>query len=76
MHSPEPVFRKLTNTVDVHLSYQGVPGTIAVDAELSTPSGWHSTVPLAEPVNFTSDQYLSSVTLDLNSLEQYVVVTK
>jgi hypothetical protein len=70
VHSPEPVFRKLTNTVDVHLSYQGVPGTIAVDAELSTPSGWHSTVPLAEPVNFTSDQYLSSVTLDLNSLDE------
>ena len=64
VHSPEPVFRKLTNTVDVHLSYQGVPGTIAVDAELSTPSGWHSTVPLAPPATFTADEYLSSVTLD------------
>jgi signal peptidase I len=41
--SPDPVFRRLTNIVDLHLSYQGSPGSVTVNAELSTPSGWIST---------------------------------
>jgi hypothetical protein len=47
-HSPDPVFRKLTDTVDVHSTYHGEPGGITVAAELATPQGWHSTVPLAD----------------------------
>ena len=68
VHSPDPVFRKLTNTVDVQMAYVGDPGSITVNAELSTPSGWHSTVPLSGPTDIPN-VYASSVTLDLNALD-------
>ncbi|MGJ9402715.1 signal peptidase I [Arthrobacter sp. KK5.5] len=67
--SPDPVFRKLADTVDVHLAYRGEPGTIRVAAELSTPEGWHSTMPLAEPTTFTGDRYEADIKLDLKALE-------
>ena len=47
--SPDPVLPKLTNIVDVHYAYPGSPDGVTVSAELSTPSGWHSTVPLVRP---------------------------
>ncbi len=69
VNSPDPIFRKLTNTVDVQMAYVGDPGSITVDAELSTPSGWHSTVPLSGPTDITGEAYAGSVTLDLNALD-------
>ena len=68
-NSPEPVFRKLANTVDVHFTYHGEPGTVTVTADLSTPAGWHSTVPLAGPATFTGNDYDGSIRLDLGVLE-------
>ncbi|MGO4247927.1 signal peptidase I [Paenarthrobacter sp. RAF54_2] len=68
-NSPDPVFRKLATIVDITYSYKGDPGTIAVTAELSTPSGWHSTLPLAGPTAFTDQEYHGTVRLDLNALE-------
>ena len=67
--SPEPVFRRLTDTVDVHLNYQGVPGTIAINAALSTPGGWRATIPLAAPTTFAGSTYDTTITLDLTALE-------
>jgi signal peptidase I len=67
--APQPIFRKLTDTVDVEYSYEGDPGTVAVAAELSTASGWHSTVPLDTPKTFTEDSYTGTVSLDLKALE-------
>jgi hypothetical protein len=67
--SPDPVFRKLADTVDVHLAYQGTSGEITVNAELSTASGWHSTLPLAAPASFTGDHAGSTVRLDLAALD-------
>lgn len=67
--SPDPIFRKLTDTVDVNFAYKGEPGTVAVAAELTSPSGWHSTVPLAGPDSFTGNSYDGTVTLDLKALE-------
>ncbi|MCP8998151.1 signal peptidase I [Pseudarthrobacter sp. RMG13] len=67
--SPDPIFRKLANRVDVTFTYEGDPGTVAVAAELTSPSGWHSTVPLAGPESFTGNGYEGTVTLDLNALE-------
>src|SRR5664280_2282101 len=69
VHSPDPIFRKLTNTVDVQMAYVGDPGSMTVNAELSTPSGWHSTVPLSGPTDITGSVYAGSVTLDLNALD-------
>lgn len=67
--SPDPVFRKLTNTVDVHYAYQGTPGAVTVSAVLSTAGGWHSTVPLVAPTTFTTTGYHGTVRLDLLALD-------
>jgi signal peptidase I len=67
--SPDPVFRRLTNTVDLHVAYQGSPGTVTVSAGLSTSSGWHSTVPLAAPASFSGNRYESTVRLDLDAFQ-------
>ena len=68
--SPLPVFRKLTNVVDVHYAYEGIPGTMRVTAELTTPSGWRSTVALATPKQFGTTRYDGNVQLNLDSLAE------
>ncbi|HZJ05766.1 MAG TPA: signal peptidase I [Nocardioidaceae bacterium] len=67
--SPDPVFRRLAETVDVRFSYRGRPGTFAVAAKLSTAGGWHSTVPLRPRVSFGSARYTETVRLNLKALE-------
>jgi signal peptidase I len=67
--SPDPVFRKLAKTVDVGFSYHGEPGTVTVTADLSTPGGWHSTVPLTGPDTITGYDYEGMARLDLASLD-------
>jgi signal peptidase I len=69
VHSPDPIFRRLANTVDLHFAYQGIPGTVTVAAELSTPSGWHSSVPLAQPASFAGNRYESTVRLNPKAFE-------
>ena len=69
VHSPDPVFRRLTDSVDLHLAYTGRPGTLIVNAELSTPSGWHSTVSLAKATTFTGTSYETTVQLDLDQFD-------
>jgi signal peptidase I len=68
--SPDPVFRTLSNAVDVRFAYQGKPGRIAVDAEISTVGGWHTTLPLAAERSFTESRYAGVVRLHLRQLEQ------
>lgn len=68
-NSPDPVFRKLTDTVDVHFTYSGAPGTVKVVADLSTPAGWHSRIPLSGVEAFAGSGYEGTVTLDLKALE-------
>ena len=70
VQAPDPVFRRLTTTVAVGIDYRGRPGSITVDAQLSTPSGWHSTVPLAPRRQVTTGHYEDSVRLDLPELER------
>lgn len=67
--SPDTVFRALTDSVDVRYAYSGEPGSVSVVAELSTGSGWRSTVPLADPVAFEESEYEGEVRLDLPALE-------
>ena len=66
---PQPIFRRLADTVDVSFSYHGRPGTVTVDAELSTPGGWRSTVRLADPVEFDDERHEGAVELDLTSIQ-------
>lgn len=67
--SPDPVFRRLTNSVVMRLDYQGSPGSMGVTAELSTPGGWHSSVPLTDPTSFTGTRYQSTVRLNLSAFD-------
>lgn len=67
--SPDPIFRKLTEAVDVHFAYHGEPGSLRVTAELSTAGGWHSTVQLADPITITNTDHEGTVRLDLKQLE-------
>jgi signal peptidase I len=64
--APTPIFRRLTDQVDLSYSYRGDPGTVALAAELSTISGWQSTVPLRRPVTFGDTDYTGRANLDLN----------
>ncbi|WP_024476461.1 signal peptidase I [Arthrobacter sp. CAL618] len=68
--SPDPVFRSLADTIEVHFAYQGAQGSITVSAELSTPGGWRTTVPLSPSTSFTGNQYQGTVELDLATFEE------
>jgi len=67
--SPDPVFRKLANTVDVQFTYHGEPGTMTVKADISAPGGWHSSIPLTGPEAFTGLDHQGKATLDLKALD-------
>jgi signal peptidase I len=67
--SPDPVFRRLANTVEIHLAYAGDPGDLSVAANLSTPSGWHTSIPLAPTAEFLGNRKESAVGLDLHILD-------
>lgn len=68
--SPDPVFRKLAHLVEVRFGYQGQPGSVTVTAELSSASGWRTSVPLATRTSFTEGRYAGVVHLDLNALQR------
>ena len=68
--SPQPVFRKLTDTVEVRYAYTGAPGSVSVVATLSTAGGWASTLPLGGKVTFRGDRYTGSATLNLKDLHR------
>ena len=65
VHSPDPIFRKVINTVDLGYAYHGRPATIAVAAVLTAPSGWRSTVMLKS----SSATIDGTVALDLNAFD-------
>lgn len=67
--APDPVFRKLTDQLIVRYDYRGEPGTVSVAAELSTASGWRSTVPIGSPVTFEDNDHSGTVRLDLDRLQ-------
>ncbi|MEU8237924.1 signal peptidase I [Actinoplanes missouriensis] len=69
VYSPDPVFRSLTDLVDLRLTYQGTPGQIDVAAKLSGANGWHATVQLAQPREFTANRFTGRVQLDLDSFD-------
>jgi hypothetical protein len=68
--SPDPIFRKVADFVAVHLAYTGAPGTMSVTAELSAPSGWHSSMLLSPTSPVTGGgRNARSVMLNLAPLE-------
>lgn len=69
--APDPVFRKVTNTVTVAYDYTGpaAGGTARFDAILSTSGGWRWTLPLASEIAFDTSTHRGTASLDLNSIE-------
>ncbi|MCW2523769.1 MAG: hypothetical protein JWO63_2104 [Frankiales bacterium] len=65
VRSPDPIFRKVTESVDVHFDYTGAPGSVAVTGILSAPSGWHTSIKLAPTVTFAGDHYAGTVHLNI-----------
>ncbi|GAA4922517.1 DUF5305 family protein [Actinoplanes utahensis] len=72
VYSPDPVFRKLTDLVNLHMQYAGEAGNITVTARLSAENGWHKTLQLMQQKRFTSERYADTVQLDLDSWTQRV----
>ena len=68
--APQPVFRKVTDVVTLRASYRGTPGLLRVDAQLSTPGGWVSTVALSPPRTFTGTGYSLEVPVRLSGLDR------
>jgi hypothetical protein len=68
--SPDPIFRRLTHRVDVHMRYQGQPGVFDVAAKLTTGTGWYTTIQIAPAKSFSGTGHDATVTLDLDTLDQ------
>jgi signal peptidase I len=69
VYSPDPIFRRLANLVDLNVNYTGTPGRIQVNARMSAQNGWHTTLQLSQQQQFTSGSFAGKVQLDLNALE-------
>jgi signal peptidase I len=67
--SPEPVFRRLADRVDVHYLYAGPPCTIRVTVHLSSPGGWQSTLAVRAPADVVASPFAGALTLDLRQLD-------
>ena len=67
--APDPVFRNVVDTAELSYIYSGDPGTLTLNAELSTEGGWRSSVPLAGPVAVTGRSDTGMVSLDLSELD-------
>ncbi|MFC3741908.1 DUF5305 family protein [Paractinoplanes deccanensis] len=66
--SPEPIFRRLTNNVDLVTRYEGPPGTFDLSARLTNGTGWHTTIQLVDEVAFTGSSYEATAKFDLKAL--------
>src|SRR4051794_29418935 len=68
--APTPVFRKVARAVELQLVYQGAPGRIVVDADLSTPGGWSYRLPLVARTGVDSDSRALRASLDLAAIDK------
>ncbi len=73
--APEPVFRRLADTVEVSFRYAGSGvgrRTVSVAAELSASNGWRSSVPLTRPTEVAGAAHEGRVVLDFVALDDRV----
>ncbi|GIE79150.1 hypothetical protein Aph02nite_51000 [Actinoplanes philippinensis] len=69
VYSPDPIFRSLTDAVTLHLNYKGSPGRIGASARLSSQNGWHTTIELTQPKQFSTDLFTDEIEIHLPSLD-------
>jgi signal peptidase I len=67
--SPDPIFRKLANRVDLRMRYVGKPGTFDASTILSDDSGWKANLALVAARKTSGNSLDTTVRLDLNALE-------
>jgi signal peptidase I len=71
VRAPSPIFRKVTNLVDLTAAYEGpAGGTFSLVADLSTQAGWRSRVVLVASTAFTGTGVSRTVGLDLRSFDR------
>ncbi len=73
--SPDPIFRKLADKVDLRIGYHGHRGTFDATAEVTNGSGWHATVQLIPARAFADVSYDKTVTLDLGAIDERATAT-
>jgi len=71
--SPDPIFRKVTDKVNLRASYQGHPGMFGLTADLSDGSGWHTSIQLLPARSFTGTDHAETVPLDLAAWQERAV---
>lgn len=69
--SPDPIFRKVADKVDLHIGYHGRRGTFEVTAALTNGTGWHTSMLLAATQAFTGISHDATVTLDLDAIDKH-----
>jgi signal peptidase I len=65
--APQPVFRRITDQVDVSYAYAGPPGALSLTVELSTSGGWRTSIPVSSAT--IGRAYDGRVHLDLAALQ-------
>jgi signal peptidase I len=68
VRSPDPIFRKLANKVDLSTRYDGPAGTLNLTATLTNGTGWHTAMTLMKNKSFAGTSYNATVPLDLPAL--------
>lgn len=68
VRSPEPIFRKLTNRVDLRTRYHGPAGVLNLTATLTNRTGWHTTLTLVRNKSFPGPTFEATVPLDFSAL--------
>jgi hypothetical protein len=76
----QPMFRRLTDKVNIHFDYQltsdrptaDVEGTHQLVAQLSTDNGWKRTIPLEPATRFTGGEFTTHATLDLSTAQRII----
>lgn len=71
--SPDPIFRKVTNNVNLRTSYHGHAGVFGLTADLSDANGWHTSIPLLAARSFTGTDHTETVPLDLTAWQKRAV---
>lgn len=80
VHSGEPVFPKLTCSLNIAFTYAVIGSQLEVVAGsqqmymrvLDEQSGWQRTIPLVPPTAFTGNSYSATSTLDLCQLDALI----
>jgi signal peptidase I len=67
--APAPVYRAVDKDLAATIDYQGMAGTVSVNAVISTASGWSTTVGLLPATGYSGSHFSTKLPLDLAAYE-------